>query len=215
MLTEAEETELAMELLNVSSDAEMEQFFGKLFRRIGRGLTRFGGKVLKPLGGALRGIAKKALPFVGGALGSFIPIPGVGTAIGSALGGAVSKALELESAELESEEAQDETARRIVRVAASAAQQLGSASPGTDPLAAVREALASAARTHLPSFAANEAELLAEAEYEISGEGEANGEGEVASEGGWSTEGEGRFASHAGTSGQWYRQGRHIVLQGV
>ena len=84
-------------------------------------------KVAKPLGGVLKSVAKKALPFVGSALGSFIPIPGVGTAIGGALGSAVSKALEVEYGELESEEAEFEMARRFVRIAATAAQNAGAA----------------------------------------------------------------------------------------
>src|SRR5262249_17289427 len=95
--SEAEETELAYELLGVSSEEELDQFLGKLFKGVVRGIGKvasFAGKALRPLGGILKGIAKKALPFVGGALGSLIPIPGVGTAVGSALGGALSKALE-------------------------------------------------------------------------------------------------------------------------
>lgn len=198
-LTEAEEMELAMELLSVSSEAEWEQFLGKMFRGIGRSLKKVGkfvgGKILKPLGGALKGLAKKALPFIGGALGSFIPIPGVGTAIGSALGSAVSKALELEFGELESEEAEFEIARRFVRMAASAAQQASGAAPGTNPEAAVRDALLAAARVHVPSFAAHEAELIAEAEAQAEGEDEGESGGAM--------------------SGRWRQHGRHIVLHGV
>ncbi|HSV80743.1 MAG TPA: hypothetical protein VLK85_16220 [Ramlibacter sp.] len=201
-LSEAEEMELAMELLSVSSEAEWEQFLGKMFRGIGRGLKKVGkfvgGKILKPLGGALKGLAKKALPLVGGALGSFIPIPGVGTAIGSALGSAVSKALELEFGELESEEAEFEIARRFVRIAASAAQQASGASPAANPESVVRDALLAAARAHVPSFAANEAQLVAEAE--------------------WETQGEGGYEAEAGggaMAGRWQRRGRQIVVHGA
>lgn len=204
-LSESEEVELAMELLGVSNEAEWEQFLGKLFKGIGRGLKKVGSfvgsKVLKPLGGALKGLAKQALPLVGGALGSFIPIPGVGTAIGSALGSAVSKALEMEFGEMESEEAEFEIARRFVRVAASAAQQASAAAPGTSPEAAVREALLAAARAHVPAFAANEAELMSEAEAEA--EYEYQGEGEF------------EAGSSRAMSGRWQRHGRHIVLLGT
>ncbi|MDM0018914.1 hypothetical protein [Variovorax saccharolyticus] len=214
-LSESEEVELAMELLGVTNEAEWEQFLGKLFKGIGRGLKKVGSfvgsKVLKPLGGALKGLAKKALPLVGGALGSFIPIPGVGTAIGSALGSAVSKALEMEFGELESEEAEFEIARRFVRVAASAAQQAGAAAPGTPPEAAVREALLAAARAHVPAFAANEAELMGEAEAE-SGD-EAGYEAEAQGEGQFEFEAEAGVARPL--SGRWQRQGRHIVLLGT
>lgn len=213
LLSEAEEMELAMELLSVSNEDEMEQFLGKLFRGIGRGLKKVGGfvgrKVLPVVGAALRGLAKKALPFVGGALGSLIPIPGVGTALGTALGGAVSKALELEFGELESEEAELETARRLVRIAATTAQHASAASPQALPDAALRDALLAAVRTHLPSFAANEAELMAEADGEMGYEGESAYEGEYEDEG----EYEGEVAG--AMSGRWTRRGRRIVLQGV
>ena len=217
LLSEAEEMELAMELLGVSNEDEMEQFLGKMFRGIGRGLKKVGRfvgrKVLPALGGALKGLAKKALPFIGGALGSLIPIPGVGTALGSALGGAVSKALELEFGELESEEAELEIARRFVRMAASAAQRASGASPDANPEAVVRNALLAAVRAHVPTFAANESELMAEAEAEMGYEGE----GEYETQGEYEDEYEGEDEGEAGSaiSGRWSRRGRHIVLHGV
>jgi hypothetical protein len=42
LLSEAEELELAAELLEVSSEEEMDQFLGKLFKGIGRGLKKVG-----------------------------------------------------------------------------------------------------------------------------------------------------------------------------
>jgi len=146
LMSEAEEVELAMELMAVSSEAEMEQFLGNVFKKVWGGIK----KIAKPLGGVLKAVAKKALPFVGSALGSFIPIPGVGTAIGGALGSAVSKALEVELGELESEEAELEMARRFVRIAATAAQQAGSAPSTADTASAATQAVVSAARQHLP-----------------------------------------------------------------
>jgi hypothetical protein len=154
--SEAEETELALELLSVSSEEELDQFLGKLFKGAWKGIKKVGsavGKIAKPLGGVLKGLAKKALPFVGGALGSFIPIPGVGTAIGSALGSAVSSALEAEFSDLEAEEQEFEMAKRFVRIAGTAAQQAAQASPGADPQAAVRSAVMGAAKRHLPRLA--------------------------------------------------------------
>jgi hypothetical protein len=206
LLSEAEEVELAMELLGVSSEAEMEQFLGGLFRTIGRGIKKVGGKLLPVLGGALKGLAKKALPFVGGALGSLIPIPGVGTALGSALGSAVSSALELELGELESEEAEFELARRFVRMAASATQQASGAPPNARPETVVRDALLAAARAHLPQFAANQAERVDEAEGEAEWEAEAEAEGE----GGFEAE-----TRSGAISGRWTQRGRDIVVHGV
>jgi hypothetical protein len=146
--SEDEEAELAMELLSVSSDAELDEFLGKMFKKIGRGLK----KIARPLGGALKGLAKKALPFVGGALGSFIPIPGVGTAVGTALGSAVGNALEAEFGELEADEQEFEMARRFVRIAGTAAQQAAAAGASTDPRRAVQAAVAHAARRHVPGL---------------------------------------------------------------
>lgn len=154
-ITEAEEEALVLELLTVSSEEELDQFLGKLVKGAWKGIKKVGsvvGKVAGPLGGVLKAVAKKALPFVGGALGSFIPIPGVGTAIGSALGGAVAKALELETSGMDTEDGELEMARRFVRIATTAARQLAASPPDVDEETAVNEAVVAAARTHLPQL---------------------------------------------------------------
>lgn len=184
-LTEAEEIELAMELLTVSSEAEMDQFLGKIWKGIKKVGSFIGKRVLPTIGKGLKAIAKKALPLVGGALGSFIPIPGVGTAIGSALGTAVSKALELEHGELNAEEAELEIARRFVRIAATAGQQAALAPLHMDAETVVNEALISAARRHVPNI-----DLSALKRY-------ASGTGTPR------------------TSGRWIRKGGSITLLGV
>jgi hypothetical protein len=187
-LTEAEEVELATELLAVSTEAEMDQFLGNIFKGVWKGIKTVGsavGKIARPLGGILKAVAKKALPFVGGALGSLIPIPGVGTAVGSALGGALGKALELEYAELDSEEAEFEMARRFVRIAATAAQRAALAPATADVESVVNDALVAAARKHLASANLSELELF--------------------------TQGVGG-SRH---SGRWVRQGENIILVGV
>jgi hypothetical protein len=152
--SEADEMALAAELLSVSNEAELDQFLGKLWS----GIKKVGsvvGKVAQPFAGVLKAMAKKALPFVGGALGSLIPIPGVGTALGSALGGAVSNALEMEFADMELEDREFEMARRFVRIAGTAAQQLARAAPGSRPQAAIGSTLAAAAQQHLRHFRPN------------------------------------------------------------
>lgn len=144
---EQQEMELAMELLAVSSEAELDQFLGNVFKSVWKGVK----KIAKPLGGALKAVAKTALPFVGGALGSMIPIPGVGTALGSALGRAASNALELEfGGELSGEDELD-VARRFVRVAGRAAQLAGD---GDGSARAVETAIARALQQQLPHFRA-------------------------------------------------------------
>jgi hypothetical protein len=137
-LDEIEEMELATELLSVSSEEELDQFLGKLFKGVWKGIRKFGkfvGKVARPLGGLLKGIAKKALPFLGGALGSFIPIPGVGTAIGSALGGAASKLLEVDLEGMSPGDQEFELARRFVRLASKAAARAAAAGAVEEELA--------------------------------------------------------------------------------
>jgi hypothetical protein len=185
-ITEAEEVELALELLSVSSEEELDQFLGKLFKSAWKGIKKVGsvvGKIARPLGKVLKSVAKKALPFVGGALGSFIPIPGVGTAVGSALGGALSKALELETGGMSPEDREFEMARRFVRVAATAARQAASAPPDMDEETAVNEAVLLGARQHLPQFRFDGAA------------------------------GAGMTASTSG--GRWIRRGRQIQVLGV
>jgi hypothetical protein len=153
--SEAEELELAAELLSVASEEELEQFLGKLFKSAWKGIKKVGsfvGKVAKPLGGVLRGVAKAAMPFVGGALGSFIPIPGVGTAIGSALGGALGKALELEYGQMQPEDRELEMARRFVRLAGDAARLAAQADPSGDPQQEAETAILNAARRQVPNL---------------------------------------------------------------
>ncbi len=142
-LDEVEEMELAAELLDVSSEDELDQFLGKLFQRAWGGIRKV---AAGPFGGLIKGIAKKALPFVGGALGSFIPIPGVGTALGSALGSAASKLLEVDLEGMSPQDQEFELARRFVRFANSAAAEAANAPIGTNPNAAAAAAVWNASR---------------------------------------------------------------------
>lgn len=144
--SEEEEMELAAELLTLSSEEELDYFLGKVFKKAWRGIKKIGRKVVRPLGGVLKSVAKKALPFVGGALGSFIPIPGVGTAVGTALGSAVGKALEMELEGLSDEDREFELSKRFVRLAGIAARKAAQAPQNVHPLAAVRSALTTAAQ---------------------------------------------------------------------
>jgi uncharacterized protein (DUF697 family) len=185
---EAEEMELAAELLEVTDEAELDQFLGNLFKKAWKGLRKVGsfvGRVARPLGGILKGVAKKALPFVGGALGSFIPIPGVGTAVGTALGSAVSKALETEFEGMNPEDREFEAARRFVRLAGSAAKQAALTQPSVDPQAAAKAAVIAAVRRHIPGAASG-----------VTVSPSASNAG-------------------AGRSGRWIRRGRKIILLGI
>lgn len=132
VFNEAMEYELAMELLSVNSEEELDLFLGRLVKGAWKGLRKVGRGLIRPLGKVLKGVAKAALPFVGGALGSLIPIPGVGTALGTALGGAVSKALESEHADGHEQEV--DMARRFVRLAGVAARRAARVAPNGDGL---------------------------------------------------------------------------------
>jgi len=185
-LSEQEELELAMELLSVNNEYEMEQFLGNLVRGIGRGLKSVG-RIALP---ALKSLAKVALPIAGRALGSFIPIPGVGTMIGGALGRAAADALELEYTGMDPSQANVEKARRIVRVLGSAIRNLSQTLASMPPEAAARAALTSAIRRNIPGV--NLSALGAGMPGELS-----------------------PAAAVATMSGRWWRRGSTIVLDGV
>ena len=150
--TEAEEMELAAELLAVSDDQELDYFLGNVFKKIGRGVRSIArSPVGKFLGKSLRAVAKKALPIAGGALGNLIA-PGVGGAIGSRLAGAAGRAFGLELEGLSPEDQEFEIARRVVRLAGTAAQKAASAPASMPPQRAASSALAAAARRHAPGL---------------------------------------------------------------
>lgn len=114
--TDAEEMELALELLEVTSEAELEQFLGNLFKKAWRGINRVGSKVMRPLGGLLKTVAKKALPFVATAAGTFFGGP-VGGGIGGRLGSLVGQALEAEAAGMAGADRALEKCQQFVRMA--------------------------------------------------------------------------------------------------
>jgi hypothetical protein len=151
--SEQEETDLAAELLTISSEEELDHFLGGLMKRAWRGARRLGSAALqaaRPLGGMLRNIAKQHLPSLGRVAGmAFGPLGGT---IGGALGKAIGNALESELDEAEDREL--EMARRFVRVAGSAARgAVGGSQYGLEPSNAARRALLRAARRHLPGMA--------------------------------------------------------------
>jgi cell fate (sporulation/competence/biofilm development) regulator YlbF (YheA/YmcA/DUF963 family) len=149
---ELNEAELAAELLTVSNEAELDQFFGKIFRTVAKGVSSIAkSPVGRIVGGALKQAAKSALPSVGAALGSMIPIQGVGTALGGMAGKALANALEMETAGLSMEDREFEMAQGIVRLAANAARAAAtaptSANPNVVASSAIKSAIGSLANT--------------------------------------------------------------------
>lgn len=150
--SEAEEMELAAELLSVSDEAELDQFLGKLFRRAGRRLGKFiKSPIGKQLGGILKGAAKQALPMLGGALGNLVA-PGVGGALGSQWASKAGSMLGLELEGLSREDQEFEMARQFVRFAGAAAGNAAEVSTATPPPQAAQQAAVSAAQTYAPGL---------------------------------------------------------------
>jgi len=146
--SEAEEMELAAELLSVQNEAELDMFFGKIFKKVGSFLKSGPGKAL---GGALKGIAKKALPILGGAAGNFF-LPGVGGAIGSKLASGAGSMLGLELEGLSYEDQEFEVAKQIVRLGGEAASNLAQAAQTAPPVQAAQSALTAAAQKYAPGL---------------------------------------------------------------
>ncbi len=192
MFSEAQEMELANELLSVSNEAELEQFLGNFLRKA----VSVAGKAIKSpigqaIGGVLKGVAKKALPLAGGALGGFFGGP-LGAKIGSGLASAAGSALGLEAETMEAEEREYEGARQFVRLAADTVNRAVQARGNGDPRAIAQVAATAAARQFAPG-------LLGAALGQAGSAGQ-SGRGSAAG---------------AGQSGRWARQGRKIVLYGI
>lgn len=148
---EITEMELASELLSIQSEAELDQFLGKLFKKAVGAVKNFAKSGTgKALGGMLKGLAKKALPVVGGALGSFVA-PGIGTAIGGQLGAAASNLFELELEGLSAEDREFETARAFVRFAGNSARR-ASRMGNQNPSGTARRSITNAARRYAPGL---------------------------------------------------------------
>ncbi|MES2256929.1 MAG: hypothetical protein V4724_00350 [Pseudomonadota bacterium] len=211
LLSEAEEMELANELLSVSNEAELEQFLGNFLRKA----ASVAGSVIKSpigqaVGGVLKGVAKKALPLAGGAIGGYFGGP-LGAKIGSGLASAAGSALGLEAeGEFQGEDREFEGARTFVRLAADTVNRAAQARGG-DPRQIAQAAATAAARQYAPGLLGK---AIAAQGGQCVAAGAANG-------------GMGRGQAMGGTvqrqmgatggaaSGRWARQGRKIILYGA
>ena len=185
---EAEQMELASELLEVTNEAELDRFIGDLIGRAGQAIGRF---VKSPegqaIGGILKGAAKQALPGIGSAVGGYLG-GATGAAIGGDLGSAAGRIFGLELEGLSGEDREFEVARRYVTFAGEAVKNLASARPGSDPRTAANAAAVAAAKAYAPG-------LLSPAQ--------AGMEPQPAS------------PFQAGRSGRWLRRGGKIILYGI
>lgn len=236
-LQEQEVDELALELLSISSEQELDQFLGGLMKRVVKGAKAFANSgVGKAIGGALKSVAKTALPVAGAALGNLV-VPGLGGAIGGKLGSMASNLLEAEEAEMmDEEEAEQEAARRYVRWAAGTIRNAARAPRGVAPRRVARSAAVASARRYAPALLrdrrtspwrsrrgpgwgapASSAPAWTEPSWSSA---EPNGQGRCTCHGGnqgWepdSHDDEGETPSRGSRSGTWVRRGNNLVLLG-
>src|SRR5258706_1151488 len=139
VFSEAEVMELAGQLTEVTTEAELDRFLGDLISKAGRAL----GKVVRSpigqaVGGWLKGAAKSALPLAGGALGGLVGGP-LGAKIGSGLASAAGSAPGLE-AEMSQEDREFQGAKNFVKKAADTGKSAGSAPPRGQPVSGAKAA---------------------------------------------------------------------------
>ena len=153
--SQEDELGLAAELLEIQTEEELDQFIGKLVRRVSRGASRFlrspAGSLLKNV---LRQIAKRALPIAGKALGSIVGGPLGGMAAGY-LTNMAGQALGLETQGMSEDEANFASARQFVRFATNAARKaaLSASNPqNVNANSIAQAAVQSAARQFAPGL---------------------------------------------------------------
>ena len=152
VFNEAEATELASELLEVTNEAELDRFLGDLIGRAGQAIGKF---VRSPegqaIGGILKGAAKQVLPGIGSAVGGYFG-GATGAKFGSDAASAAGRAFGLELEGLSGEDRDFEVAKRFVNFAGEAVKNLASAPSGLDPRTAANAATMAAAKTYAPGL---------------------------------------------------------------
>lgn len=143
-MSEEDELDLAAELLAVSDEQELDEFFRNLFKRAKSFAVPALKKYLKPL-------AKKVIPFAGRALGGFIGGP-AGAAIGGKLGSYATTLFEVDFESMDGETQDLEVARRFVRFASAAANNAATSGPTGNPTTIARAAVVRAAKAHAPGL---------------------------------------------------------------
>ena len=186
---ETEQMELASEMLEITSEAELDRFLGDLVSRAGQAVGKFvSSPEGKALGGVLKGAAKQVLPALGSAVGRYFG-GDTGAQLGSQAASAAGRIFGLELEGLSGEDRVFDVARRYVSFAGESVKNLMLAPASSDPAAAAKGAAAAAAQTHAPGLLQPRP-----------------------------TAGNGAAASSdlpTGQSGRWMRRGNKIVLYGI
>jgi hypothetical protein len=189
VLPEAEELDLAAELLEVRDEQELDQFLGKLIRRAGGALGRIvRSPIGQALGGTLKGLAKRAFPQAAGVIDA-VGSGRLGPAIGGQIAAMAGPLLGFEAEATDQEDREFEGAKQFVRLAASAVQRATEPAAGADARMAAQGAVRQAAQALAPGLVQAPAVAAAPAATGLYG---------------------GR-----GRSGRWLRRGNKIVLFGV
>ena len=148
--SDAREAELAAELLEVTNEAELEQFLGNLLSSAASAARGFAGSAAgRALGGVLKNAARQVLPQIGQVLGDAVA-PGRGGQFGQQAGRWLGRQFEYEG--LSAEDREFEAARAFIRVANDAAQRAINTPPGVSPQQAARAAVAGAAQRSMPGL---------------------------------------------------------------
>jgi hypothetical protein len=190
--TEAEEMELAAELLAVGSEAELDHFIKGLMGRASQAAGAAPNGAMPPatgkkLGSIIKGVAKRALPMLGKMAGNMF-VPGLGGMIGGKIGSVAGNMLGLELEGLSQEDQEFEAAKQLVRFAGAAAGNVAQTAASVPPQEAVQKAAVSAAQQYAPG-------ILRAAHGLSAG---VNGQG----------------CQHA-PKGTWVRRGNAIILYGA
>lgn len=148
---EAQEMELAADLLEVADEAELDQFLANLIRRASQSagllLPRSTGRSLVE---ALKGAVKKASPHLGRAIGTHLNW-GRGGDTGANLASQAARAFGLELEGLSPEDQEFELARSYVRFAGDAVKRAMTMRTAS-PQGAARSAIVAAAQQHAPGL---------------------------------------------------------------
>lgn len=147
---DSREMELAAELLEISSEEELEEFLGSLFRSVANAARGFANSSAgQALGGVLKDVARQALPHVGRMLGDAVA-PGMGGRFGQQAGRWLGSQFEFEG--LSAEDREFEAARAIVRIADDAVRIASQADSSEEPQKVATTAVVAAAQRRLPGL---------------------------------------------------------------
>ena len=188
--SEAEEQELAAELLGVTSDQELDQFLGRMLRRAS---SAAGGSlrpsVVRALGGLFKGAVHRILPGAGGRFERLVASAKAGQTGQLAAGAAGLLGLEAEG--LSAEDQEFTAARQLIRLGGSATAQ-AAANPATaSSEQSARRAMVAAARTFAPG-------LVRPASHSTN-----------------SSSKRGQGCTNRRITGAWERRGHRIILHGI